>query len=315
MTLLDDARELVKSRDIASLDMIFGDVSNVLKQLIRTSLIAKKDHTFIVSDFSAIEARVIAWYANEAWVLKAFSTHGKIYEATAAQMFHLGDVLTYDWKTAEGKAMRQRGKVATLALGYQGGVNALVAMGALNMGVSEAELPDLVEAWRSANKNIVQFWYNMQKAVIQVLTQGGVVRGPKGLKIYKKYDFLMIQLPSGRTLAYPKASLEDGRYGQKITYEGQGTKVFFEKQDTYGGKLVENIVQATARDLLAEALLRLDKNGYNVAFHVHDEVVIEVPKNTCEVDDINRLMSETPNWAKGLPLNAEGYQTDYYKKD
>ena len=315
---LDDiefARELVKEKDTEAIEWFYDDVPDTLKQLIRTGLIAKENHRFVVSDFSAIEARVIAWYAKENWVLEVFKTHGKIYEATAAQMFHLGKVEDYDWKSSEGKNMRQRGKVATLALGYQGGVGALKAMGALDQGIPENELQEIVDRWREANKKIVRFWYDTQKAVIACLKNGGVTKGPRGLKFFKKSGFLFIQLPSGRKLAYAKAHIEEGKYGDAVFYEGQGDKVAFTKQQTYGGKLVENIVQATARDVLAEAMLRLDCEGYPIVFHVHDEVVAEVPDGERSIEEMNQIMSVNPAWSDGLPLSAEGFETKYYLKD
>lgn len=573
MSDIDDARELVKSKDMEALELLYDDVPDVLKQLIRTGLIAKDGHTFHVSDFSAIEARVIAWYAEEKKVLDEFNKSGKIYEATAAGMFNLGPIDEYDWTTSEGKAMRQRGKVATLACiakgqkvltdkglvpiekvttehklwdgldwvshdgvirrgvkevytyegltatgdhivwaevggeykqiqfkeaiqgrfnlvhtgsggktirvgenhrpdkslekrlegpkshdpmhrvwkskmvqllqsckrkikrlsklfaeetstemaretiyrskatlhksqqsriqklrgegyriqirecdrgsslydknqrtatvkkirnrqdrqqrtlrawkfkmgdqvdaikkstetydilnsgpnnrftvsnvlvhncGYQGGVGALKAMGALNMGIPEDELQNLVDLWRGANKKIVNFWYDTQKQVIAALETGRRIRGAKGLKFYKKGEFLFIKLPSGRCISYARPKLEEGKYGQKITYEGKGQKVDFEKEDTYGGKLVENIVQATARDILAEALLRLEANGYDIVFHVHDEAVCEVPIGSRTIEEMNAIMSVVPEWAKGLPLSAEGFETKYYMKD
>ncbi len=309
------ARELIKAKDTEAIEWMYDSVPDALKQLIRTGLVAKEGHRFIISDFSAIEARVIAWYANQEWVLDVFRTHGKIYEATAAQMFHLGQVDNYDWKNNEGKAMRQRGKVATLALGYQGGPGALKAMGALDNGIEEHELQDIVDRWRDANKRIRSFWYDTQKAVIACLQSGGIKKGPKGLKFYKKNGFLFIQLPSGRKLAYAKAHLEEGNYGPAIFYEGQGDKVVFTKQQTYGGKLVENIVQATARDILAEAMIRLEKEGYPVVFHVHDEAVAEVPDGVHSVEEMNQIMSVVPEWAEGLPLAAAGFETKYYMKD
>lgn len=312
---LDFARDLVKQQDREAIELFYDSVPNTLKQLIRTGLVAEEGSRFIVSDFSAIEARVIAWYAGQDWVLDVFKTHGKIYEATAAQMFHLGEVKDYDWKSNEGKEMRQRGKVATLALGYQGSVGALTAMGALDQGISEEELPDIVQRWRDANKKIVNFWYGTQRAVIECLAEGGVKKGPKGLKFFKKGGFLFIQLPSGRRLSYAKAHLEEGNYGPAIFYEGQGDKVAFQKLQTYGGKLVENIVQATARDILAEAMIRLDRNNYPIVFHVHDEAVAELPYGSGSLDEMNYLMAVTPTWAEGLPLNAEGFETNYYMKD
>lgn len=312
---IDFARQLVKEKDVEGIELMYEDVPDTLKQLIRTGLVAKKGHRFIVSDFSAIEARVIAWYAKQEWVLDVFRTHGKIYEATAAQMFHLGEVTDYDWKSHEGKDMRQRGKVATLALGYQGGPGALKAMGALENGIEEHELQDIVDRWRTANKRIKNFWHETQKAVIDCLKNGGIKKGPRGLKFYKKAGFLFIQLPSGRKLAYAKAHLEQGDYGPAVFYEGQGDKVMFTKQQTYGGKLVENIVQATARDVLAEAMLRLEDAGYPIVFHVHDEAVAEVPEGKNSIEEMNEIMSVVPDWAEGLPLNAEGFETKYYMKD
>ncbi|MFQ8439855.1 DNA polymerase [Enterococcus faecalis] len=312
---IDFARQLVKAKDVEGIELMYEDVPDTLKQLIRTGLVAKEGHRFIVSDFSAIEARVIAWYAKQDWVLEVFRTHGKIYEATAAQMFHLGEVTDYDWKSHEGKDMRQRGKVATLALGYQGGPGALKAMGALENGIEEHELEDIVDRWRTANKRIKNFWHETQKAVIDCLQNGGIKKGPRGLKFYKKSGFLFIQLPSGRKLAYAKAHLKEGDYGPAIFYEGQGDKVAFTEQQTYGGKLVENIVQATARDVLAEAMVRLEKAGYPIVFHVHDEAVAEVPEGEKSIEEMNKIMSVVPEWAEGLPLNAEGFETKYYMKD
>ncbi|WP_159723149.1 DNA polymerase [Enterococcus sp. CSURQ0835] len=315
---LDDigfARELVKEKDTEAISWFYDSVPDTLKQLIRTGLVAKDGHRFIISDFSAIEARVIAWYAKQDWVLDVFKTHGKIYEATAAQMFSLGAVEDYNWKSHEGKDMRQRGKIAQLALGYQGSVGALKAMGALEQGIPENELQDIVDRWRDANKKIVHFWYNTQKAVIDCLQNGGVTKGPKGLKFFKKGGFLFIQLPSGRKLAYAKAHLEEGNYGPAVFYEGQGDKVAFTKQQTYGGKLVENIVQATARDVLAEAMLRLDQEGFPIVFHIHDEAVTEVPDGKKSVEEMNEVMSVNPEWARDLPLAAAGFETKYYMKD
>lgn len=312
---IEFARELVKEKDIEAIEWMYYSVPDTLKQLIRTGLVAKDGHRFIISDFSAIEARIIAWYANQEWVLDVFRTHGKIYEATATQMFHLGSVEDFNWKSNKGKDMRQRGKVATLALGYQGGPGALKAMGALEQGIKEDELQDIVDRWRDANKRIRSFWYDTQKAVIDCLQNGGIKKGPRGLKFFKKSGFLFIQLPSGRKLAYAKAHLEEGNYGPAVFYEGQGDKVVFTKQQTYGGKLVENIVQATARDILAEALIRLEKDGYPIVFHVHDEAVAEVPEGIHSIEEMNRIMSVVPEWAEGLPLSAEGFETKFYMKD
>lgn len=312
---LDEARYFVRHEDEEALEIIFGDVPDVIKQLIRTSLIPKDGYTFYISDFSAIEARVIAWFAGEKWVLDTFRTHGKIYEATAAQMFNLGPVESYNWKDTAGKAMRQRGKVATLALGYQGGTGALEAMGALKMGIPEEDLQGLVTAWRKANPKIVRFWRNIENAAKKSLRTGGTVRAQQGLEFSTQNGFLFIKLPSGRKLAYAKARLEDGAYGEKIVYEGQGDKVAFSKLDTYGGKLVENIVQATARDVLGEAMLRIEKAGLDIVFHVHDEVIIEAPTGSTNIPDLNKLLTQAPEWAPDLPLNAEGFEASYYQKD
>ncbi|HFI2437433.1 TPA: DNA polymerase [Streptococcus suis] len=302
---LDDARNYVKARDIDAVEILYDSLNDTLKQLVRTAFVAEGDKGFYVSDFSAIEARVIAWYAKEQWRLEVFSTHGKIYEASASQMFHI-PIEDVD------KELRQKGKIAELALGYQGGPGALKQMGALEMGVAEDELQSLVDDWRRANPGIVQFWKDVQTAAIKALRTRAVIKLGRLRFKYSK-GFLLIQLPSGRQLAYARAKLEDGDYGPKLTYEGQGDKAYFTKQETYGGKLVENIVQATARDILAEAILRLEKNGYPVVFHVHDECIVEARDTMIET--INELMAQAPDWADGLPLNSEGYVTKYYKKD
>lgn len=302
---LDDARNLVKKRDIDGIEILYDSLNDTLKQLVRTAFVAGEEKDFYVSDFSAIEARVIAWYAKENWRLEVFATHGKIYEASASQMFHI-PIEDVD------KNLRQKGKVAELALGYQGGPGALKQMGALEMGVPEEELPELVENWRRANPNIVQFWKDVQRAAIKALKTRSTIKLGK-LKFKRSRGFLFIQLPSGRNLAYTKATVEAGDYGDKIVYEGQGDKAYFTRQETYGGKLVENIVQATARDVLAEALLRLEEAGYPVVFHVHDEAIVET--SDTDIETINNLMAQAPDWAAGLPLNSEGYVTKYYKKD
>ena len=304
---LATARDFVKANDMEALDMIWGDVPEVLKSLIRSALIPSDGHEFIVSDFSAIEARVIAWLAGENWVLDTFREGHDIYKATANQMFHLGGVDKVD------KAMRQRGKVATLALGYQGGTGALQAMGALKMGIKEDELQGLVNAWRKANPNIVKFWRRVEAAAKRALEFGTKVslRGT-GISFYVRDHFLMIGLPNGRSIAYANATLEDGR----IRYEGKSmTSSTFQKLDTYGGKLVENIVQATARDVLGEAMLRLEKLGYKIVAHVHDEVILDVPKGVTNIDEINEQMAINPEWTEGLPLAAAGFRSDFYMKD
>lgn len=304
---LATARDFVKANDMEALDMIWGDVPEVLKSLIRSALIPSDGHEFIVSDFSAIEARVIAWLAGETWVLDTFREGHDIYKATANQMFHLGGVDKVD------KAMRQRGKVATLALGYQGGTGALQAMGALKMGIKEDELQGLVNAWRTANPNIVKFWRRVEAAAKRALEFGTKVslRGT-GISFYVRDTFFMIGLPNGRSIAYANATLEDGR----IRYEGKSmTSSTFQKLDTYGGKLVENIVQATARDVLGESMIRLEKLGYKIVAHVHDEVILDVPKGVTNIDEINEQMAINPEWTEGLPLAAAGFRSDFYMKD
>lgn len=302
---LDDARNFVKKRDIDAVEILYDSLNDTLKQLIRTALIAKDGADFYVSDFSAIEARVIAWFAGEKWRLEVFATHGKIYEASASQMFGI-PIEEVD------KGLRQKGKIAELALGYQGGPGALKQMGALNMGLEEGELQGLVDDWRRANPNIVQFWKDVQRAATKALKTRRPIKLGKLTFNYRK-GFLLIKLPSGRNLAYARAKVESGDYGDKISYEGQGDKAYFTKQETYGGKLVENIVQATARDILAEALLRIEEAGHDVVFHVHDEAIIEGAGMT--IEEVNNLMAQAPDWAEGLPLNSEGYITKYYMKD
>lgn len=302
---LDDARNFVKKRDIDAVEILYDSLNDTLKQLIRTALIAKDGADFYVSDFSAIEARVIAWFAGEKWRLEVFATHGKIYEASASQMFGI-PIEEVD------KGLRQKGKIAELALGYQGGPGALKQMGALNMGLEEGELQGLVDDWRRANPNIVQFWKDVQRAATKALKTRRPIKLGKLTFNYRK-GFLLIKLPSGRSLAYARAKVESGDYGDKISYEGQGDKAYFTKQETYGGKLVENIVQATARDILAEALLRIEEAGHDVVFHVHDEAIIEGAGMT--IEEVNNLMAQAPDWAEGLPLNSEGYVTKYYMKD
>ena len=307
---LDTARTLVKAKDWELLQLCYESVPDTVKQLIRTALIAKEGHTFYVSDFSAIEARVIAWYAGEQWRLDVFDGHGKIYEASASQMFHI-PIEDVD------KELRQKGKVSELALGYQGGPGALVAMGAIKMGVPEEELQGLVDAWRKASPNIVNLWGDVQDAAFEAVESRKVVRLEKQrLAFFMKAGTLFIKLPSGRNLAYPNAKLERGKFGMVIKYDGKGEKVGFVRLETYGGKLVENIVQATARDVLGDALIRLDKLGFEIVFHVHDEIVAEVPKDShYSIEDMNEIMGQSVDWAPGLPLRSDGYTTDYYKKD
>lgn len=299
MSDLDTVRDMVKDGD--DLSLVFEDVSDVLKQLLRTALVPDKKY-FVISDYSAIEARVLAWFAGEDWVLDVFRGHGKIYEATAAQMYNI-PIEQVD------SEMRQKGKVATLALGYQGSAGALKAMGALKMGIKEHELQGIVDSWREANSNIKQFWYDLQDAVMTCIRTRQPQRVGDKLKIYRKSGFLFIELPSGRALSYPKPHITQGKFGDVPAYMGERLTVI----DTYGGKLVENVVQATARDILANGLLKVSEAGLDIVFHVHDEVVIESDREN--VYQLNALLADNPDWCKDLPLGAEGFSAKYYQKD
>lgn len=316
---LDYARELVKAKNYDGLRILYGNVPDTLSQLIRTAFIPSEGHKFVVADFSAIEARVIAWLAGEQWVNEVFATHGKIYEATAAQMF--GVPVERITKGSPEYSLRQKGKVATLALGYQGSTAALVAMGALKMGLTEDELPDIVTRWRNANKRICGLWYAVENTALRVMQtaqpQGlnGLIFALEGDLIYGQ-SFLTVRLPSGRKLYYPKPFLQENRFGkQAIHYYavGQQTRKW-EIDSTYGGKMTENIVQAIARDCLAVTLRRIAQKGLQTVFHVHDEVIIDAPMETT-VDEICGLMAEPIPWAPGLILKGAGFESSYYMKD
>lgn len=316
---LDGARKIVKTGNYEGLKMIYGNVPDTLSQLIRTAFIPSEGHKFVVADFSAIEARVIAWLAGEQWVNEVFATHGKIYEATASQMFHVPiEKIT---KGNPEYALRQKGKVATLALGYQGGTNALIAMGALNMGLTEEELPDIVARWRQANKRICALWTAVEQAALTAMQtaqpQGipGLIFAIEGEMIYGQC-FLTVTLPSGRKLFYPKPFLQENQFGRPaIHYYTVGQQTHkWEITSTYGGKMTENIVQAIARDCLAETLRRIDAKGLQVVFHVHDEVIIDAPMETT-VEEICQLMAEPISWAPGLILKGAGFESSYYMKD
>lgn len=308
---LDLARQLVRQGDIEMVQMLFGNVADTLSQLIRTAFIARPGHRLVVADFAAIEARVIAWLAGEKWRLDVFNSHGKIYEASASQMFKVPIS-----SVTKGSPLRQKGKVSELALGYQGGPNALINMGALNMGILEEELPKLVAMWRQANPAIVRLWDRVNYSAIEAAT-GSPATIAHGIKFFTANNVLYIELPSGRRLCYLRPRVELSKFGNDcLTYEGmdQTTKQWG-KQDTYGGKLVENIVQAIARDCLAHTLLQLDEKGYRIVMHVHDEVVLEVPETETALEQVNKIMSQRIPWAPGLPLTADSYETTYYKKD
>lgn len=299
-------RELVRSRDLSTLEMIFDNVPDVLSQLIRTALIAKPGHTFLVADFSAIEARVIAWMAGEQWRQDVFAQGGDIYCSSASQMFKVPVE-----KHGVNGHLRQKGKVAELACGYGGGVNALVAFGADKMGLTEPEMQEIVRQWREASPTIPKFWRDTETAAkLALQNPGKSYRVQCGVTFRKDADALRLLLPSGRRLSYWGARLENG----SIAYMGQGSQGGWVKKDTWGGKLVENIVQAVARDCLAVAMDRLDAAGFAIVFTVHDEVIVEAPDGSCW-EDVAEIMGRPIEWAPGLLLRADGYETKFYMKD
>lgn len=317
---LEQARAAVIRNDVNFLKEKYGDIGDTLSQLIRTSFIPSEGNKLVVADFSAIEARVIAWLADETWVNEVFATHGRIYEATAANMFHV-DIEKIKKGNPEYE-LRQKGKVATLALGYQGGVGALIAMNALKMGIEEHELQDIVDRWRSANPHIKQTWYGIEAAAIRALKTAQPQTVNKGILIEfigdKEFgqSFLTIKLPSGRKLYYARPKLGLNQFGnESIYYQSTNQKSGkFQETNTYGGKLTENIVQAIARDCLAVTLDRLNFLGLNYVFHVHDEVVIDAPQ-TVSLDYVCDIMSQPIGWAKELILKACGFESEFYKKD
>lgn len=301
------ARDLVKSGDYEAVKMLYTDVPDTLSQLIRTSFVPKKGTRFYVADFSAIEARVIAWYAKEGWRQKVFEEGGDIYCASASQMFKV----TVENHGINGH-LRQKGKIAELALGYGGSVGALRAMGALEMGLREDELRMLVDAWRSSNKNITKLWWDVDKAVKSSI-RNKTVEETRGIRFEYKSAMLFIELPSGRRLAYVKPRIEINQFGtESVTYEGISGSKKWERLESYGPKFVENIVQATARDILCFAMRTL--SDYDVTMHIHDELVIEAEPNV-SLEKICKLMGKTPPWAEGLILRADGYVCDFYMKD
>ena len=304
---LEQARALVRAGDFAALELLYDSVPEVLSELIRTAFIPKPGTKFVVADFSAIEARVIAWLAGERWRNAVFATHGKIYEASASRMFHVPIE-----EVTKGSPLRQKGKIAELALGYGGSVGALKAMGALEMGLKEDELKPLVTAWRASNPNIVRLWWDVDKAAMTAVRERTVTE-TQGLRFGVQSGILFITLPSGRRLAYVKPRIGSNQFGSDcVTYEGVGATKKWERLESYGPKFVENIVQATSRDLLSCAIQAQRCSG--IVMHVHDEMVIEADhgmstKVLCE------QMSRTPPWAEGLLLCADGYDCPFYKKD
>lgn len=307
---LELARALVSEGRYEEVELFYESTPNVLSELIRTAFVAKPRCRFIISDYSAIEARVLAWLAGEEWRLQVFETHGKIYEASASAMFHVPiEEIT---KTSP---LRQKGKISELALGYGGAVGALTSMGALKMGLTEEELPGLVSTWRSANPHITAFWWAVDEAAVTA------VRDKKPSKVGRvsfeyKSGILFVTLPSGRKLSYVKPRMMLNKFGREgLTYEGIGESKKWMRLETYGPKLVENIVQAASRDILAEAMLRLEKEGFDIVCHVHDEVVLEVPDGKSSVEEVNEIMAVNPVWTEGLPLKAAGFESPFYKKD
>ena len=304
---LAEARALVRAGDFDAVELLYEDVPDTLSQLIRTAFIPKDGTQFLVADFSAIEARVIAWYAGEIWRQKVFEKGGDIYCASASQMFKVPVE-----KHGINGHLRQKGKIAELALGYGGSVGALKAMGAIEMGLTEDELPPLVDAWRQSNPNIVKFWWDVDRAVMEAVRYKHTTSS-YGLTFSCRSGMLFITLPSGRNLAYVKPKVGTNKFGGEcITYEGVGATKKWERLDSYGPKFVENIVQATARDILCHAMKTL--RCCSIVMHIHDELVIEAEPRM-SLDAVCEQMGRTPPWAKGLLLRADGYATPFYKKD
>lgn len=307
---LREARECVQEGDYELFEMLWGNVSQTLSELVRTAFIPSEGCRFIVSDFSAIEARVIAYLAGEKWRLEVFEKGGDIYCASASRMFNVPVE-----KHGVNAHLRQKGKIAELALGYGGSVGALKSMGALEMGLSEDELQPLVDSWRESNPEIVKFWYAAQKVAFAAVNGTPTELG--GFKFYKRSGILFVRLPSGRSIAYVKPQITENRFGKpSLSYMGMDqVKKQWRRIETFGGKLVENLVQAYARDCLAESMKRLENKGYRIVFHVHDEVIIEAPIGFGSADEVAAIMGEPLSFAKGLPLRAEGYETEFYRKD
>ena len=306
---LELARELVKKGRFEDIELLYDSTPNVLSELIRTAFIPKPGCRFVVADFSAIEARVLAWLSGEQWRLDVFTSHGKIYEASASSMFHVPME-----EITKGSPLRQKGKLAELGLGFGGASGALISMGALDMGLTEEELPPLVAAWRKANPHITQFWWDVDAAAIKTVTEKQRTKVGRIIFEYRS-GILFITLPSGRKLSYVKPRMAVNKFGRDgLTYEGISENKKWSRIETYGPKLVENIVQGTARDLLAEAMLRVEKKGYPIVMHCHDEIIAEVPEGVGSVDEMCEVMAVQPAWAEGLPLRADGYQCSFYQK-
>lgn len=322
LSTLDSARNMVRASNYEGLKMIYGNVPDTLSQLIRTAFIPSEGRHFVVADFSAIEARMIAWLAGEQWVMDVFANDQDIYCETASAMFGVPVE-----KHGVNSDLRQKGKIATLALGYQGSINAMVAMGALRMGIPEEDLPDIVEKWRTSHPKTVGMWYQVEKAAVSCVRTGEPTStncgGPVDQIIFRMENdlvygqmFMTIQLPTGRKLYYPKPFLKDNKFGKEaIHYYGvDQTSGKRGEQSTYGGKLTENIVQAIARDCLCEVIKRIYAKGWDLVFHVHDEVIVDAPIDV-HTDDLCALMDAPIDWAPGLLLKGAGFEADYYMKD
>lgn len=306
---LELARSIVKEGRYDLVELLYDSIPDVLSELIRTAFVAKLGCRFIVSDFSAIEARVMGYLAGEGWVMEEFRGAGKIYEQTASKMFHIPIE-----EITKGSPYRARGKVASLACQYGGAEGALISMGALNF-VEEEELKGLVQSWRTANPHIVNYWYEIDGAVKAAVKERKMTTVGR-VTVYYQSGMLKIALPSGRVLSYVRPRMTVNRFGsESVSYEGVGTNRKWTRIESYGAKFCENIVQATARDVLAEAMLRLEKKGFDIVCHIHDEVVLEVPEGTSSVEEVNEIMAVCPDWCEGLPLKAAGFESPFYKKD
>ena len=306
---LELARSLVKEGRYDLVELLYDSIPDVLSELIRTAFVAKPGCRFIVSDFSAIEARVMGYLAGEGWVMEEFRGAGKIYEQTASKMFHIPIE-----EITKGSPYRARGKVASLACQYGGAEGALISMGALNF-VEEEELKGLVQSWRTANPHIVNYWYEIDGAVKAAVKERKMTKVGM-VMVYYQSGMLKIALPSGRVLSYVRPRMTVNRFGsESVSYEGVGTNRKWTRIESYGAKFCENIVQATARDVLAEAMLSLEKKGFDIVCHIHDEVVLEVPEGKSSVEEINEIMAVCPDWCEGLPLKAAGFESPFYKKD
>lgn len=306
---LELARSLVKEGRYDLVELLYDSTPDVLSELIRSAFVARPGCRFIVSDFSAIEARVMGYLAGEGWVIEEFRGAGKIYEQTASKMFHIPIR-----EITKGSPYRARGKVASLACQYGGAEGALISMGALNF-VEEEELKGLVQSWRTANPHIVNYWYEIDGAVKAAVKERKMTKVGM-VTVYYQSGMLKIALPSGRVLSYVRPRMTVNRFGsESVSYEGIGTNRKWTRIESYGAKFCENIVQATARDVLAEAMLRLEKKGFDIVCHIHDEVVLEVPEGISSVEEVNEIMAVCPDWCEGLPLKAAGFESPFYKKD